>query len=427
MEWCPANGNSGFPVNIIGTVSENDNVFEVMKGQKDVYLSFGPNLQPRLMINRTGADGRCFMSESGNNTLNYKGLIYKLNTIQFCKATHSGSNWPRKPAATNDVDMIFTYSRSGAIGGNNPSIFIVVVPIYLSSTVTSGKSPSATTEEFFREVATNTENTLSDIPQPNFKTQFPTMDSIFKDLSDKACVTYITCLQLRSPPVNGQWKLNSANVDVVYFPGGWIIRNQNEKLLWTLGGKTRWEFSQYFLPKEARSSFLTAVRTPPLEGANQNIVVEFLKDGNNWSDGKLIGSTISVADSNFPKRFHWINDGVAVSTSDGRLKTTVDYQCLPLNKVKDIQGKYVLMDPLTGSRTLKDELELSPEEKAALEAAQTSGSAATTFAIIIGSILAAIIVIVAGSYIVRLIAKRVGTEAGIQAVKEAATHLQPDT
>ena len=95
--------------------------------------------------------------------------------------------------------------------------------------------------------------------------------------------------------------------------------------------------------------------------------------------------------------------------------------------MKDIQGKYVLMDPLTGSRTLKDELELSPEEKAALEAAQTSGSAATTFAIIIGSILAAIIVIVAGSYIVRLIAKRVGTEAGIQAVKEAATHLQPDT
>ncbi len=429
MEWCPANGNSGFPVNIIGTVSENDNTFQVLKGQKEVYLAFAPYLQPRLMIRRRELGkkgwGRCFMSESGNNTLTYKGLIYNLKGIQFCQATHSGSNWPMKPAATNTVDMIFTYTRAGW-DSSYPTSFLIVVPIYLSSTVTNSKAPSASVEEFFREVATNTDMTLSEIPQPNFKTQFPTMDPLFKDLTNKACVTYITCVQLRAPPVNDKWNIKSTNIGVVYFPGGWIIRDQNVKLLWTLGGKGKFEFSPFALPAESRKSWLTVARTPPLEGTEAQYVNEFLREGDNWSLGVMAGSTISVADSAFPKRFQWISDGVAIGLTENRLKTTSDYQCLPLNKVKDVKGKYVLMDPGTGRRTLKDELELSAEERAALEAAEKSGSAATTFAIIVGSILAGILLIVGASFLVRFLLKRVNTQAGVEAVKEAATHLTPE-
>lgn len=428
MEWCPANGNSGFPVNIIGTVSENDNTFQAMKGQKEVYLAFAPYLQPRLMIRRRELNkkgwGRCFMAESGNNTLTYKGLIYNLKGVQFCQATHSGSNWPKKPATTNAVDMIFTYTRAGW-DNTYPTSFLVIVPIYVSSTVTNGKPPSASAEDFFREVATNTDLTLSEIPQPNFKTQFPTMDPLFKDLTDKACITYITCVQLRAPPTNSQWNMKSTNIGVVYFPGGWIVRDQNVKLLWTLGGKGKFEFSPFVLPGESRKNWLTAVRTPPLEGTDPKIVSDHLREGDNWSSGMIAGSTISVADSAFPKRFQWIPDGVAIGSTEGRLKTTSDYTCLPLNKVKDLKGKYVLMDPTTGRRTLKDELELSAEERAALESAQKSGSAATTFAIIVGSILAGLVLIIGASYIVRFLLKRVNTQAGVEAVKEAATHLNP--
>ncbi len=428
MEWCPANGNSGFPVNIIGTVSETDTTFQSMKGQKEVYLAFAPYLQPRLMIRRPGLKkdgwGRCFMADSGNNTLTYKGLIYNLKGIQFCQATHSGSNWPRKPAATNAVDMIFTYTRTGW-DKSYPTSFLVVVPIYISSSVTNGKPPSATVEDFFREVATNTDLTLSEIPQPNFKTQFPTLDPLFKDLTDKACISYITCVQLRSPPVSGQWNFKSTNIGVVYFPGGWIVRDQNVKLLWTLGGKGKFEFSPYVIPDESRKSWLSPTRIPPLEGSDGETVSDFLKDGDNWSNGLIAGSTISVVDTNFPKRFQWISDGIAVGATAGRLKTTSEYQCLPLNKVKDIQGKNVLMDPATGKRTLKDTLEMSAEERAALEAAGKSGSAATTFAIIIGSIFAAIILVVGASYISRSLLKRVNTQAGVEAIKEAATHLEP--
>ncbi len=428
MEWCPANGNSGFPVNIIGTVSETDTTFQSMKGQKEVYLAFAPYLQPRLMIRRPGLKkdgwGRCFMADSGNNTLTYKGLIYNLKGIQFCQATHSGSNWPRKPAATNAVDMIFTYTRTGW-DKSYPTSFLVVVPIYISSSVTNGKPPSATVEDFFREVATNTDLTLSEIPQPNFKTQFPTLDPLFKDLTDKACISYITCVQLRSPPVSGQWNFKSTNIGVVYFPGGWIVRDQNVKLLWTLGGKGKFEFSPYVIPDESRKSWLSPTRIPPLEGSDGETVSDFLKDGDNWSNGLIAGSTISVVDTNFPKRFQWISDGIAVGATAGRLKTTSEYQCLPLNKVKDIQGKNVLMDPATGKRTLKDTLEMSAEERAALEAAGKSSSAATTFAIIIGSIFAAIILVVGASYISRSLLKRVNTQAGVEAIKEAATHLEP--
>ncbi len=426
MEWCPANGNNGFPVNIIGTVSETDSAFQMMKGQKEIYLAFAPYLQPRLMIRRPGLKkniwGRCFMSDSGNNTLTYKGLIYNLKGIQFCQATHSGSNWPKKPAATNAVDMIFTYTRAGW-DKTFPTTFLIVVPIYISSSVTNGKPPSATVEDFFREVATNTDLTLSEIPQPNFKTQFPTLDPLFKDLTDKSCVTYVTCVQLRSPPVSGQWNFKSTNIGVVYFPGGWIIRDQNLKLLNTLGGKGKYEFSPFVFPNESRKNWLTPTRTPPLEGSNGEIIVDFLKNGDNWSNGMIAGSTISVVDQNFPKRFQFIADGVAVGATAGRLKTTSEYQCLPLNKVKDIQGKNVLLDPATGRRLLKDELEMSAEERAALEAAQKSGSAATTFAIVVGSILAAIVLIVGASFIVRLLLKRANTQAGIQAIQEAATHL----
>lgn len=426
MEWCPANGNIGFPVNITGSVSENDSVFQVMQGQQEAYLAFAPYSQPRIMINRPGLPtniGRCFMTDSKDNTLTYKGLLYRLSEIQFCQATHSGSNWPKKPSPTNAVDMVFTYSRSSGSNKNYPQIFLVIVPIYLSGTITNSKPNSSVAEDFFNEVVNNTNMTLSEIPQPAFKPKFITMDPLFKDLSDKACVTYVTCVQLRAPPINDQWNLKNINIGVLYFPGGWIIPSQNEKLLWTLGGKGKLEFSPYVLPSSDRSSWLTPIRSPPLEGSDSKTIVDFLREGSNWSNGQIIGTTISVADSNFQKRFQWIKDGVAVGSKEGRLKTTTDYQCLPLNKVQDVQGKYVLLDPGTGRKTLKDALELTPEEKAALEATQKSGSAATTFAIVLGSILAGIVLIVGASFAVRFFLKRVNTQAGIEAVKEAATHL----
>lgn len=425
MDFCSADANQGFPINIQGQLAENEERFKALKSIPEVHFSFADYTIKRELYARRELDttkwGKCFMTESNNSSLTYKGFIYNLKTIQICAATHSGSSWPRRPGPTNNADIIFTYSRTNTMD-SNPSVFIVVIPLYLLSEISVSRSASVNAEAFFASVIENTEAIKSATPQASTAPKYPSLSTLFNDLTDKAAVFYMSCIQLRPPPQAGKWLMKRMTAATLYYPGGLIISDQ--KILWALGGKNKLEFSPYILPAECRNKFLTPIRQPPLANSSPEDVQKFIMEGTNWSsEGELRANMISVAATDFTRRFKWIENAVSGMTGTKRLKTTVEYQCLPLDKVKDIQGSNVLLDPATGTRSLKDTLEPTADEQAAALAAKKSSSAAITFAIVIGSICAFLVLIVGGSYIVRYLLKRVDTPEGMGIVSEAAQNL----
>lgn len=425
MDFCSADANQGFPINIQGQLAETEERFKALKSVPEVHFSFADYTIKRQLYGRRELDNKkwekCFMTESNNSSLNYKGFMYNLKTIQICAATHSGSSWPRKPAPSNSADIIFTYSRTNTFD-SNPSVFIVVVPLYLLSDISVSRSASVNAEAFLKDVVDNTEAIKSATPQASTTPKYPSLSTLFNDITDKAAVFYMSCIQLRPPPKAGKWTMKRMTAATLYYPGGLILSDQ--KLLWALGGKGQMSFSPYVLPAECRNQFLTPIRQAPFANSSPEDVQKFIMEGTNWSsEGELRGNMISVAATDFTRRFKWIENAVSGMTATARLKTTVEYQCLPLDRVKDIQGSNVLLDPTTGARSLKDTLALSPEEQAAAAAAKNSASAAVTFAIVIGSICAFLVLIVGGSYLVRYLLKRVDTPEGMGIINDAARNL----
>lgn len=423
MDLCNAGANQGFPVNIQGPLSDNSELFASIKGQPEVYLSFGIYADRRFLYSRDALDkkrwGKSFISDTSNSTLTYKGILYSIKTIQICTATHSGSAWPRKPADKNNLDLVFTFTRQG-FDNSYPTSFLVIVPLYSMTDVKVTSSSSKSVEEFFRELIENTKTKEDATPRAPSKSKFPSMSSLFADLTNTAAAMYMSCISLRPPQINKKWVMKSTNIGVLYFPGGWIIQDQS--IFAGLQG-----VGPYILPAESRMNYLTAVGDPPIIGSSDNVIYNFLVEGKNWSsEGLLRGNVVSTGDAlKFTKIFKWMDDAIqGIKESEKRLKSTFEYQCLPLDKVKDIKGNMVLLDPATGVRTLADTLQGSTqEEKDALKATQKSGSAATTFAIILGSIVAILIVLIGGSYIVRWILKRRNTVEGQAAVVAATVAL----
>jgi hypothetical protein len=138
---------------------------------------------------------------------------------------------------------------------------------------------------------------------------------------------------------------------------------------------------------------------------------EWIQDINNWSaNGVTFSNTISVNAPEFTRRFLWIATGFAsgaAASNEKRLKTTIEYQCMPLDRVSDIDGKYVLLDPATGQRTLKDTLEGGDSaQKAELQLAMKQGDALKTFAVVIGVIAGILVAVIGLSFATKYIMNR---------------------
>ncbi len=131
MDLCNAESNQGFPINIQGPLSDSSELFMSIKGQPEIYMSFGTYGDRRFLYSRDALDkkrwGKSFINDTLNSTLTYKGILYSIKTIQICNATHSGSAWPRKPASTNAMDLVFTFTRQG-FDNSYPTSFLVIVP-----------------------------------------------------------------------------------------------------------------------------------------------------------------------------------------------------------------------------------------------------------------------------------------------------------
>jgi hypothetical protein len=420
MEYdlCSGDANIGFPINLQGKLAPSDLSFKSIQASPDVYIAFGTMKERRYISNKAFGVDSCTIYDNSNTTITYSGISYKLISIQICKQTHSGSEWPMKSGQTYAFEMIMTFKREMGTDTNNPSTFLFVIPIYTKLTkANSTIKQSEVATAFFQDTVKNTIDSLSSVPLTSYVPKFTSYDEIFNDLATKQYVYYQSCIQLRPPPVNDKWRVVRQQIGVCLFVGGWVI-DDFEKIM-----KQYIPYIKDFVyVKPARNAFFTAKRLPPME--NSDNVLSFIRSGDNWSsDGIMAGNAISVGEGSFTKRFRWITDGIAGIKSAKRLKTTLEYQCMPLNKIRDIDGQLVLLDPLTNTRVLKDEIEGTAADKAALAEIEKSKNAMKNIAAIIGSILALIILLVLGSYIVRAILNRSNTPEGAEVIAAAAVAI----
>lgn len=421
MAFCATDGNQGFPISIIGSLVTGSQAFLGIQGNAEIIPSFAQRTIPRKLINQsvqeTGSTQRNLIDESSDNTLLYRGTRYSLVQVQICQATlGQGSSWPGTPAGTNVADVVFIFSRLSK--DINPDSIFLTVPLYSKESMSNIALQSPKAQMYFEDTYNATVHATSQI---SLRPRVGSLGDLFGELINPAYVTYVSCVTLRSNVSS----TTTTSILGAYFPAGWILP---ESLIKNCGNYNyNTSFSQIYIPAAIRNSYPTALQIPQPPTSPAEVIQSWIENINNWSAyGRTFANTISVSDGQFTKRFLWIDAGLSQGSTNsdpnaGRLKTTIEYQCLPLDRMKDIDGNYVLLDPKTGARTLKDTLTGTPDQKLELALSTNADAQANirTFAIIIGAITAIIVLFVGLSFAMKYVLKRsdiVSTTAAVVAI-----------
>lgn len=413
MATCASDGNQGFPVPITGAIGSTDLNFRSIQGSNEIYPSFGTRTTPRSLIEQPSrnsqAEGRRNLIDEGpESTLTYKGQKYSLVEVQVCRPT-TGSSWPGTTKGRNTADVAFFFSNF-TTSTNIPSTIALIVPLYERESLEdpSQSTPKALTYfqgvlDFSRAAAGTGSN----------KSTITSLSQVFTDLLNPSYALYSTCLTLRTSAKS------TASIQVVtaYFPGGWILP---KVLIEGLGDYTYNQENKYapiYIPESCRGRLPTATSIPP--SYSSPAYTSWLENISNWSPyGESFTIPVSVSDPAFTKRFLYVSEGLMARSGGGanqnRLKTTFEYKCMPLDKAKDLDGNYVLLDPATGKRTLKETLESPPSATAAQDLKLTKNDdrlkSLLVFASVIGAIFGFIVVIVGISYLTKFVLRAAGGE-----------------
>ncbi len=420
METCATDGNLGFPISITGALSAGDQSFLALQANAELIPAFASRIMPRRLNRQTetetGETQQNIIDEGDQSTLLYKGKRYTLIHLQICAPDSGGGSWPYTPKGNYLANACFIFSR---IERDSPQVIVLTVPLYAKQSMENLALQSPKATMYFEDIKKATIDRFSDVAQ---KPRVANVGELFGELANPGYVTYITCIPIRS----ASNKIATLNVLSAFFPAGWILPQELIEYIGEYNYKDRSRFAPFFFPPSARASFPTAIQEPPPSPADS-----WIQDISNWSDsGQTFKNAISVSAPQFVVRFNWIAAGIMSGSTTGdvkRLKTTMEYQCMPLDRVKDIDGKYVLLDPATGERTLKDAL-AGGDQKAEIAMALKQGTAIKTFAIVIGVITGLIVGVLFLSFVVRYVIKRPVPETiaqnAINAVANAAAAAQ---
>ncbi len=406
MSFCPAYANQGFPVVLNGTVSRVDDKFRQIQGEPEIYSAFGTSInfpdRVRQTMNDTQSERRNLirLPDMKQNTLTYNGEIYNLAHIQVCRSQQS-SDWPSNYAGNHNADCVFTYTRASGFDTNIPAAIIAVVSLYEKESMSDISQLTPKAQMYFEDA----------VAEPSARPAVPrvtSLQAIFSDMGETGYVMYSSCLLLRDSATTTK----SMNVVGLYFPSGWILP---KALIERLGDYTYNNgnmYAQIYIPTTLRGNRPIAKRQPDAIGSN---IPAYITDGNTWStDGTTFTYTITANSEQFTQRFRYISRGlIGLANSQKRLKTTLDYQCLPLDKMKDVNGQYVMLDPATGKRSLEDTMKGTPNQQKELELTlkvDTSKSFEKA-AMWIGIICAIIFVLVVVSFVIRYFLVRQGSGA----------------
>ncbi len=333
MSLCQASGNVGFPVVIQGTI-QRATIPDTSIRTAAFKTSLSVRSVPRTYDSTTG-----YIDElAGQDTFIFNSTPYLLQAVQIYDARN---NTVLLPAATGaptfegvpafGLALSFTKQQPNYAG---EAALIVLIPIYSQATVTTAAEYHVDIDKYFKEIA---DRSISSETRSL---------GIFLNYEAFRC-SYSTCVELRSG--------NVLNMRVVLFPG-YVIQSATAALYRSI--------PPLRVPGTLRDFQATAFRRS-VNAQNQVTVSQ-------WSEeGYCYAGLISVGDTEFYRRFTFYNSTIQpvagpIRPGEEHLRTTQQYKCMPLDKLKDVSGSLVLLDPATGTRTtLADELELDEVVKQA--------------------------------------------------------------
>lgn len=408
---------------ITGALGSTDLTFRSIQAANEIYPSFGTRTTPRALIEQPSRNSapegrRNRIDEGPESTLTYKGQKYSLVDVQVCRPTQN-SSWPSQTRGRNTADVAFFFSNFST-GTNIPSTIALLVPLYERESLEDPSRMTPKALSYFQDTYDFSQNAAGTGPN---KSSITSLSQVFADLLVPSYALSATCVTLRT----SSKATSSIQVISAYFPGGWILPKALIEGLgdFTFNGENR--FAPIYIPAGCRGNLSTATNVPPV--GSSPAYVAWIENISNWSPyGETFVIPVSISDSTFTRRFLYVEEGLVAggaASQQNRLKTTYEYKCMPLDRARDLDGKYVLLDPATGKRTLKETLEAPPTGTAAKDLTLTKSDTRTksliVFASVIGAIVGLVVVIVGISYLSKYVLRAAGGETVPLAAAAAAT------
>lgn len=337
---------------------------------RDIQLrtAFSIRSTPRKFLDKTHG----FIEDNANDTFFINRIPYTLQTIQFCKHW-SGSTTTITVQPESDSpkeafgQLVFAFKKAYSDYGGE-SVYFVIVPI---SATQDTSSYNTDIDLYFSDILNER------IPQVK------SLEPFFRGKTLR--VGYQSCVELQNP---GDGAISTLHVGVLLCPGVYI------KTATVEGVKS------YFGTGTSIPSFiLPAFAHPGLNTAKSNNADKFT-----WSQ---TGETYTTSRDLTAKQFFIFNTDIspnaatptAAKVDENGLRTTQQYKCVPLDRLKDLSGNLVLLDPATGARTLADTLQDESEAqqlelKDVLPAKPDDGtmSSAVRTGLIIGGVILGLVV-----------------------------------
>jgi hypothetical protein len=313
---CPLNATTGFQI-LQGQI-DSGVLASIREEAYPGTIAFSPRQVPPTLVGGT-------IDESTGNTIQIKGITYKLMSTQICNPTHKTFLLPgAKNAPVLDLVLTF-YAKTNSSSTNYANMVLMILPIYESNQ----ESYSAYLNQLF-------DTTL---PAANLQTLFYSTPT---DTSAKS-IQYSMCIDI----VNGATKSN-LNTLVLYFPRGCAVTQQHSALL--------------------KSKNVTDYRVPPaiLQPWETVMAYTIQPDGtkvpSNMSFEGYVPTTQIAIDS-FKKICQYLTLPPklpsAYNSNVSPSYPTSQFQCVPLEQVT-ISGEKVMFDSGTGP-TMDKKLKMMDE------------------------------------------------------------------
>lgn len=323
---CPANSFQGLPITFRGELKRDNFDVNYADIVRDIQLRTALSIRstPRKFLDKTHG----FIEDNANDTLFINRIPYTLQTIQLCKnwgtATTPITVQPESDSpAEAFAQVVFAFKKAYNDYGGEP-VYLVIVPI---SNTQDTQSYDTDIDSYFGDILNQT--------VPRVKS----LEPFFRGKTLR--LGYQSCVELQNP---GDGAISTLNVGVILCPGVYLKTATVEDLKTYFGTRV----PDFILPSFAHAGLNTAEVKPDAT------VSRWSAEGKTYTQSRDLST----------KQFFIFNTDIlpnaptptAAKVDANGLRTTQQYKCVPLDRLKDISGNLVLLDPATGARTLADAL-----------------------------------------------------------------------
>jgi len=332
---CPTDGNSGFPVFITGP-EMNDTLLDSIKMQSKYKYSFAPRTTLPSKISDNG-----FLDEPAGSSFMVDGIQYDLVNVQLVPPNASNSaayTYAGFKVGRPIAEYILQYKKRNA-SDIGESALIIMFPIYNVARAEGTQVISRPVDDYL----------AVHLGLPQDVAGYPTPVVFFSGLPQAPrSISYTTCVET----TNGLLRLK-----VILFLNSYCVSAV------TAAGYAKYLSSLDTQAVPVRPRYRLG---PSIRGGANTFGAADVKNGSlvasdESTEGYVRSGEIATTSGEFRQRMISSTDrpkDVAVKDAVhlGN-RSTQQFKCIPLDKAKDIQGNFVVIDPVSGERTLKEELD----------------------------------------------------------------------